>query len=237
MASRTIENYLKQLWLEQQAGRRNTRISDSRRRCRVQYVSMGKLAALVGVTAGTATTMVKAIADSGLVRYMPRAGVRLTRAGEQLALHVLRRHRLLELFLVEVLAIDWSDAHGEAEELEHVVSETVLARIDALLGHPVVDPHGDPIPSSTGALEAPVLCSLAELPEGSATTILRLVDQSPEFLRFAQASGLVPKTKVRIESTNPAAQAMAVRPVGRKIVMLSMTAAEKILVRPCAMNK
>ncbi|MGC8624521.1 MAG: metal-dependent transcriptional regulator [Phycisphaerae bacterium] len=237
MASRTIENYLKQLWLEQQAVRRGARRGARQRRARTQYVSMGKLAALVGVTAGTATTMVKAIADSGLVRYAPRAGVQLTRAGEQLALHVLRRHRLLELFLVEVLAIDWSDAHGEAEELEHVVSETVLARIDQLLGHPVVDPHGDPIPSSTGALDSPDLCSLAELPDGSVTTIIRLVDQSPEFLRFAQTSGLVPKTKVRIEATNSLAQAIAARPVGRKTVMLSMAAAEKFLVRPGPLEK
>ena len=219
MASRTIENYLKQLWLQQQ---------DSR----AKYVPMGKLAALVGVTAGTATTMVKAIADSGLAKYAPRAGVRLTKAGEQLALHVLRRHRLLELFLVEVVGIDWSDAHAEAEELEHVISETVLARIDLLLGHPSVDPHGDPIPSSAGKLEAPDLCSLAELKTGSTTRIIRIVDQTPEFLRFAQASGLVPNANVTVEHSNPQAGAISVRLAGRNNVMLSMAAAAKFLVRP-----
>lgn len=221
MASRTIENYLKQLWLQQH---------DSR----AKYVPMGKLAALVGVTAGTATTMVKAIADSGLAKYAPRAGVRLTKAGEQLALHVLRRHRLLELFLVEVLGIDWSEAHAEAEELEHVISETVLARIDLLLGHPSVDPHGDPIPSSAGKLEAPDLCSLAELRTGNTTRIVRIVDQTPEFLRFAQASGLVPKANVTVEHSNPQAGAISARLAGRDNVMLSMAAAAKFLVRPCA---
>ncbi len=220
MASRTIENYLKQLWLEQQD-------------TRGKYVPMGKLAALVGVTAGTATTMVKAIADSGLAKYAPRAGVRLTKAGEQLALHVLRRHRLLELFLVEVLGIDWSDAHGEAEELEHVISETVLARIDSLLGHPSVDPHGDPIPSSAGKFETLELCSLAELNTGNATVIERIVDQSSEFLRFAQSSGLVPRAQVLIEHTNPQAGAISARPAGKEPVMLSMVAAAKFLVRPC----
>ena len=221
MASRTIENYLKQLWLQQQeAGGR--------------FVPMGKLASLVGVTAGTATTMVKAIADSGLAKYAPRAGVRLTRAGEQLALHVLRRHRLLELFLVEILGIDWSDAHGEAEELEHVISETVLERMDLLLGRPSVDPHGDPIPSSAGKVAAPELCSLAELRKGNTTVIVRIADQCSEFLRFAQASGLVPQAAVVIEYHNPQAGAISVRPHGKQPVTLSMTAAAKFLVRPCA---
>jgi DtxR family Mn-dependent transcriptional regulator len=220
MASRTIENYLKQLWLQQQESRG-------------KYVPMGKLAALVGVTAGTATTMVKAIADSGLAKYAPRAGVRLTRAGEQLALHVLRRHRLLELFLVEILGIDWSDAHGEAEELEHVISETVLERMDLLLGRPSVDPHGDPIPSSAGKVAAPELCSLAELRKGNTTVIVRIADQCSEFLRFAQTSGLVPKAALVIEHNNPQAGAISARPDGKPPVILSMAAAAKFLVRPC----
>ncbi len=223
MASRTIENYLKQLWLEQQAAGTHS-------------VPMGKLASLVGVTAGTATTMVKAIADAGLVRYTPRAGVRLTKAGEQLAAHVSRRHRLLELFLVEILGIDWSDAHPEAEELEHVISETVLARIDHLLGHPSVDPHGDPIPTPAGTLEALELCGLADLPDGSATAVVRIIDQSPEFLRFAQSAGLVPRANVIVERTNAQAQAISVRPAGRNAVMLSLAAAAKFLVRPCRPN-
>src|SRR5580765_6417701 len=129
----TVENYLKQLYLSQQEEPE-------------RLVAMGKLAGAMGVVPGTATTMVKALADSGLVSYEPRGGVRLTRAGEQLALHVLRRHRLIELFLVKFLDLDWSEVHAEAEELEHAVSDKVLEKIDALLGHPVVDPHGDPIP-------------------------------------------------------------------------------------------
>src|SRR2546423_15434124 len=105
MASVTVENYLKQLYLEQQ-------------RAPGELVSMGRLAAVMSVVPGTATTMVKALADSGLVSYEPRGGVRLTRGGEQLALHVLRRHRLVELFLVKVVGLDWSEGHGEAGTLE-----------------------------------------------------------------------------------------------------------------------
>src|SRR5438477_9097535 len=138
MASVTVENYLKQLYLEQQ------------QHAPGELVSMGRLAAVMGVVPGTATTMMKALADSGLVAYEPRGGVRLTRGGEQLALHVLRRHRLVELFLVRVLGMDWSEVHDEAEELEHAVSDKVLERIDALLEHPRVDPHGDPIPPAKG---------------------------------------------------------------------------------------
>src|SRR5438309_1705668 len=120
--------------------------------------SSGPRGAEVGRSAwpATATTMVKALADSGLVAYEPRGGVRLTRGGEQLALHVLRRHRLVELFLVKVLGLDWSEVHAEADELEHAISDKVLDRIDGLLGRPSVDPHGDPIPSAKGKfIDAP----------------------------------------------------------------------------------
>src|SRR5260221_8818717 len=116
----TVENYLKQLYLTQQGTPE-------------KLVAMGKLAGAMGVVPGTATTMVKALADSGLVAYEPRGGVKLTRGGEQLALHVLRRHRLVELFLVKVLGLDWSEVHDEADELEHAISEKVLEKIDQYL--------------------------------------------------------------------------------------------------------
>src|SRR5215213_11884244 len=154
MASITVENYVKQLYLEQQ----NTPQA---------LVSMGALAAAMGVVPGTVTTMVKALADSGLVEYEPRGGVRLTRGGEQLALHVLRRHRLVELFLVKVLGLDWSEVHDEAEELEHAISDKVLDRIDKLLGHPSVDPHGDPIPSAKGKVSEERLASLSSVKPGA----------------------------------------------------------------------
>src|SRR5438552_11462290 len=149
MATSTVENYIKQLYLEQQEQPG-------------QRVPMGRLAAAMGVVPGTATTMVKALADAGLVAYEPRGGVRLTRGGEQLALHVLRRHRLVELFLVKVLGLDWSEVHDEAEELEHSVSDKVLERIDQYLGRPAADPHGDPIPTAKGKLADAHLDSLAE---------------------------------------------------------------------------
>src|SRR5213592_1588344 len=136
---------------------------------------MGKLATAMGVVPGTATSMVKALADSGLVSYEPRGGARLTSGGEQLALHVLRRHRLVELFLVKVLGLDWSEVHEEADELEHAISDKVLERIDALLGRPRVDPHGDPIPTAKGKLAAPRLESLADCGLGKSLRIARVL--------------------------------------------------------------
>src|SRR5437763_8504388 len=165
MPSITVENYLKQLYLEQQNA--------------PDLVPMGKLATAMGVVPGTATSMVKALADSGLVSYEPRFGAKLTKGGEQLALHVLRRHRLVELFLVKVLGLDWSEVHPEAEELEHAISDKVLEKIDALLGKPLVDPHGDPIPSAKGKLNELPLASLADCRLNSPVRIARIIAQDP----------------------------------------------------------
>ena len=124
---------------------------------------MGQLASALGVVPGTATTMVKALAESGLVHYEPYMGVRLTAAGEKLAALVLRRHRLIEQFLVQVLGMNWSEVHDEAERLEHAVSERLIDRIDDMLGRPSVDPHGDPIPGPEGKLDrrrATPICSV-----------------------------------------------------------------------------
>lgn len=135
MPSSAVEDYLKRIFLEQteDAGKR---------------VPTGQIAQALGVTPGTATAMIKTLAGSGLVAYEPYAGVRLTEAGLQLATHVVRRHRLVELFLVEVMGMDWSEVHADAEVLEHAVSERLIERIDAMLGFPAADPHGDPIPGA-----------------------------------------------------------------------------------------
>lgn len=218
MATSTVENYLKQLYLEQRSADGGA------------LVSMGRLAAAMGVVPGTATSMVKALADSGLVVYEPRGGVKLTRSGEQLALHVLRRHRLVELFLVKVLGLDWSVVHDEADALEHAISDRVLERIDALLGHPKADPHGDPIPTSKGRMHERQLLSLADCPVGVAQTVARVLDQEPEFLQFIERSGLKPGSTVTVGKRDTAAEAVKIRVPRRDEVSLGLAAAEKILV-------
>src|SRR3954471_21828124 len=161
-SSPTVENYLKaiyqaQLRLEKRAG----------------LVPMGQLAAALGVVPGTATTMVKTLAESGLVKYEPYGGVRLTSAGEKLAALVVRRHRLIELFLVKVMGMSWTDVHEEAEQLEHAVSDRLIERMDDMLGRPAVDPHGDPIPDPDGVLERRPLESLLTCALGERVTISR----------------------------------------------------------------
>ena len=219
MPSSTVENYLKQLYLEQQ-------------QTRGDLVPMGKLAVVMGVVPGTATSMVKALADSGLVAYEPRGGVRLTAGGEQLALHVLRRHRLVELFLVKVLGLDWSEVHDEAEELEHVISDKVLARIDEYLGHPRADPHGDPIPSAQGDVHQAALESLAGCPLDRPMKIARIIDQDPPFLQFVNRCGLTPGVSVRVDSRDPQAASVVIKPQGKEPITLGTAAAAKILVEP-----
>ena len=217
MPTSTVENYLKQLYLEQHGTEGG-------------MVPMGRVAASMGVVPGTATSMVKALADSGLVEYEPRGGVKLTRSGEQLALHVVRRHRLVELFLVKTLGLDWSVVHDEADLLEHAISERVLERIDALLGHPTADPHGDPIPTAKGHLHEPRRVSLADCPLETPQVVARVLEQNPEFLQFAERNGLTPGTTVTVSKREPAAEAVKIRIPRRDEVSLGMAAAAKILV-------
>src|SRR3972149_9841095 len=153
LPSSTVENYLKAIYQGQSA------LSPVER-----LVPMGSVASALGVTPGTATTMVKALAESGLAEYEPYSGVRLTAAGEKLAALVLRRHRLVELFLVQVMGMSWDEVHEEAEQLEHVVSERLIERIDQMLGRPTHDPHGDPIPTAEGTLPPHALPGLLTRP-------------------------------------------------------------------------
>ncbi len=215
MPSSTVENYLKHIYLQQR---------------RDQLVPMGQLATTLDVAPGTATAMVKALAESRLVDYEPREGTRLTANGKRLALSVLRRHRLIELFLVEVLHLDWSEVHQEAEELEHAVSEKVLEKIDTLLGHPSVDPHGDPIPTAKGKLAAVPLMSLAQCNTDDRVQIARVIDQEPNFLQFVDRSGLTPGTAVVVNSRDPDADAVTVSPESGSAITIGNAAAQKILV-------
>ncbi len=217
LASSTVENYLKQIFVAQQ-------------RRAGQLVSMGVLAKAVGVTPGTATAMIKALADSGLVDYTPRDGVRLSSSGEQLALHVLRRHRLIELFLVNMIGLDWSEVHEEAEELEHAISDKVLERIDRLLGQPTVDPHGDPIPTAKGKLTRLKLQSLADCDRGQTVRVRRVSDQDPAFLQFVERNGLRPGIDVKVVDSDIVADAVTVCPNGQASVTIGRGAAAKVMV-------
>jgi DtxR family Mn-dependent transcriptional regulator len=217
MPTPTVENYVKQLYLEQQRLEAGA------------LVQFGRLATSMGVVPGTVTTMVRTLADAGLVRYEPRNGVALTSAGEKLALHVLRRHRLVEVFLVRVLGLDWSEVHAEAEELEHVISDKVLERIDALLGRPSVDPHGDPIPDADGQVVDRALRPLSACSAGDRVRIERVNNQDPAFLRMVNELGLMPASEHVVERSDAVAGTIALRG-GKSPIVVGTRAAEMIFV-------
>ena len=219
LPSQTVENYLKTIFLAQTADPAGD-----------DLVPMGQIAGALGVVPGTATTMMKALAESGLVRYEPYMGVRLTPAGEKLAGLVLRRHRLIELFLVKVLNMSWAEVHDEAERLEHAVSERLVDLIDQMLGRPAVDPHGDPIPTAQGTMARPKYLNLLTAPLHEPLVVSRVIDQDPAFLRFAEQQGLVPGHPVAVVSRDPASDAVAITGEGRPAVTLGARAASKILV-------
>jgi DtxR family Mn-dependent transcriptional regulator len=191
MPTSTVENYLKAILVRSAE-------ADS-------VVSTGAIAEALGVTPGTITTMVKSLAAKGLLEHHPREGVRLTREGRAHAMAVVRKHRLIETFLVQVLKMDWKDVHEEAEALEHAISDRVLARLDAILGHPEADPHGDPIPSA----KSPQFgqgsgLTLATCEPQTQLRVERILDQSAPFLEFIQRTGLKPGSRVRVRERDRA---------------------------------
>jgi len=220
LPSQTVENYLKTIYLAQVTGG----ASD-------ELVPMGHLASALRIVPGTATTMVKTLAESGLVRYEPYMGVRLTEAGERLASRVLRRHRLVELFLVKILGMSWADVHDEAERLEHAVSDRLIDRIDEMLGHPAVDPHGDPIPTAEGTLDQPNYADLLTAPVGPTLVIARVLDQDPDFLRFIEQRHLMPGAEVVIDGRDPAADSVRIRSISGSATTIGTRAASKLLVK------
>jgi len=221
LPSSTVENYLKAIYHAQ------SRLEGAR-----ELVPMGQLSSALGVVPGTATTMVKTLADSGLVVYEPYSGVRLTAAGTRLAALVLRRHRLIELFLVQVMGMSWAEVHDEAEQLEHAVSDRLIERIDEMLGRPSVDPHGDPIPDTEGVVPQMELQTLLTCPEEAPMIVSRVTDQDAGFLRFIEQSALKPGQTLLVDSRDSAADRVVIRVGDGREVVLGMRAASKLLVEP-----
>ena len=215
MPSLTVENYVKTIFQIGQAG-------DGQ-------AATGQLATALGVSPGTVTSMLKTLSEGGLVTYTPYEGVRLTPAGKALALRVVRRHRLIELFLVKTLDLCWDEVHEEAEHMEHAVSDRLVDRIDSYLGHPVADPHGDPIPRSDGSFHMPESRTLAECGVGDKFCLARVIDQSPEFLRFLSSSGLPLGVSGTIVANRAEAGIVTIQVDGHE-TSLGRAAAEKILV-------
>lgn len=220
LPSSTVENYLKAIY-----------VGESHLAGEQKLVPMGQLATALGIAPGTATTMVKALAESGLVTYEPYNGVRLTGAGEKLAARVLRRHRLIELFLVQVMGMKWDEVHDDAEQMEHVVSDRLIERIDEMLGRPEFDPHGDPIPNAEGRLTHRTLESLLTCPLNTPVTVARVTDQDSAFLRFIESHHLKPGQTIEVEARDEVSDSVRLKGKDDQRMTIGARAASKLLVQ------
>ncbi|MDC1004014.1 metal-dependent transcriptional regulator [Opitutales bacterium] len=217
MPSATVENYLKSI----------LKLSME---CERGEVPMGMIATSLGVTPGTATSMMKNLQKEKWLSYKSRKGVRLTPSGKKIGMIMIRRHRLLETFLVETLGLDWSEIHDEAEVLEHAISEKVLERLDIFLGKPRHDPHGHPIPTKNGIIRRLPKKTLLDSLVGTKMKIESILDQSPEFLNFAQAKGLMPGRMVTLVKNEKVADTIELQVEKMPKFSLGYKTAQKILV-------
>ncbi|MBV9091680.1 MAG: manganese-binding transcriptional regulator MntR [Mycobacteriaceae bacterium] len=170
------QDYLKVIWNAQEWSR--------------EKVSTKMLAERIGVSASTASESIRKLADQGLVEHEKYGAVTLTERGRRAAVSVVRRHRLLETFLVRELGYGWDEVHDEAEVLEHAVSDLMMTRIDAKLGHPQRDPHGDPIPDLDGQVPTPPARQLSVCGDGDHGSVARISDSDPEMLRYFDSVGI-----------------------------------------------
>jgi DtxR family Mn-dependent transcriptional regulator len=178
------QDYLKVIWTAQEWS--------------VDKVSTKMLAEKIGVSASTASESIRKLADQGLVNHEKYGAVTLTDAGRRAALAMVRRHRLMETFLVRELGYGWDEVHDEAEVLEHAVSDRLVARIDAKLGYPKRDPHGDPIPAADGQVPTPAARQLSACDNGDAGTVARISDADPEMLRYFDSVGISLDSRLRV---------------------------------------
>jgi DtxR family Mn-dependent transcriptional regulator len=219
LPSSTVENYLKAIY-----------VGETHLVAGQKLVPMGQLAAALGIAPGTATTMVKALSESGLVTYEPYNGVRLTEAGEKLAARVLRRHRLIELFLVQTLGMNRDEVHDDAEQMEHVVSDRFIERIDEMLGRPAFDPHGDPIPTADGQLAHRALETLLTCPLHTPVVVARVTDQDAAFLRFIESHHLKPGQTIEVEARDEVSDSVRLKGRNDQRMTIGARAASKLLV-------
>ena len=216
MPSLTVENYVKAIYLIGAAHQGKT-------------VATGQLAGALGVSPGSVTSMLKTLSESGLATYTPYEGVGLTAAGTALALRVIRRHRLIELFLAKTLDLNWAEVHEEAEHMEHAVSDALIDRIDAYLGHPSTDPHGDPIPTADGTMAQAADRPLVSCSAGDRFRVARVIDQSPDFLRHLSQIGLAIGAQGSLVANEESGESLVIR-IGAEEKALAREAAWKVMV-------
>jgi DtxR family transcriptional regulator, Mn-dependent transcriptional regulator len=186
--TRSVEDYLKAIYRLSPEGR---------------TASTSEIAHLLALSAPSVTGMVKRLSEQGLLEHVPYRGVQLTDEGRRAALRMVRRHRLIEAYLVGFLGYSWDTVHDEAERLEHAVSDTLVERMAAALGNPDFDPHGDPIPSADGFVHELSGISLSDVPVGETVAIHRVQESQPERLRYMASLGLKPGARITVLDRQP----------------------------------
>ena len=218
MLSAAIQDYLKVIYqVQREKGK----------------VTTSALAERLSVSSASVTNMVKKLAEMKLVKHTPYRQVVLTPAGEKIALEIVRHHRLLELYLAEVMGYSWDQVHEEAEKLEHVISEEFEERMSAALGHPSVDPHGHPIPAKDGTITVLEHGRLSDLPIGSRGVVRRVDDRDPDCLRYLQRRGLVLNARIEVLRREPFDGPLVVR-VGSDEHHLGLEVARRVFVEETA---
>jgi DtxR family Mn-dependent transcriptional regulator len=214
MSTPSVEDYVKAIYKAQLAS---------------AEVTTQEIAERVGVSPPAVSKMLRRLSELKLVEHTPYTGVKLTEAGEKIALEIVRHHRLLERYLVEALGYSWDTVHDEAERLEHHISEEFEDRIDALLGHPTTCPHGDPIPNRDGSFHSRPDRALSTLTSPAPLTVQRVSDRDAALLRHVKDLGLLPGTAIEFLEQEPFGGAYLLR-VGDRVVRVSALAAQQIYV-------
>src|SRR6266850_498977 len=186
--TRSVEDYLKSIYhLTNQGG----------------FATTSDIAAMLEVAPPSVSGMMKRLSETGLIEHVPYRGVQLTHQGRHAALQMIRRHRILEVYLTQQLGYDWGDVHAEAERLEHAVSEQLIDRMAGALGDPRYDPHGAPIPTAAGEIEEAELVSLAGAAVGAELILRQVGDENPARLRYLAEQGLMPGTRMTVVDRQP----------------------------------
>jgi DtxR family transcriptional regulator, Mn-dependent transcriptional regulator len=202
--TRSVEDYLKAIYRLSPEGR---------------PASTSEIAHLLQLSPPSVSGMVKRLSELGLLEHVPYKGVQLTDSGRRAALRMVRRHRLIEAYLVHFLGYSWDAVHPEAERLEHAVSETLVERMAAALGHPAVDPHGDPIPEADGSIREPASTPLSDLEVGRTVEIVRVDEREPERLRYLASLGLTPGVVITLQDRQPFGGPVTVESSGERHVL------------------
>jgi DtxR family Mn-dependent transcriptional regulator len=204
LPTRAAEDYLKAVYTLQRSS---------------SPVSTTALAGTLGRSAASVTNMVKSLADQGLLEHVPYYGVRLTEAGQRSALQIIRRHRVIELYLIEQLGYTWEAVHAEAERLEHAASDELIDRMAAALGNPEFDPHGAPIPAADGSVSERTLVSLGELRPGDVAVVRQVADSDSGLLMRLKSLGLCPSARVILRSGAKAGGPLRLDVEGNEVVL------------------